>query len=431
MIGTASARATNRRGPDSHVRISFMLTSSILVALLLSTAAGESTPGPAVQGVATDPWPAQPRPPLYRMEPRGYTMGLGVSFFSGTVAFRPNGRTLVSDGGDLSIDVAHADPYSLANLDEIQSQVLFNSRPSPSRLTIVDDPAGISRRIVTAVPTGSMSTLTIRTSWPAIAFASRVDEAGAATVTWPREWPEDVRPFLEPSPFIESADPRFRDFVDEVSGGRLRRTSIYLAAKDLVRNAILQYRNVQGEVVVRSVPDDNSQGLELSLGTTRILGYHVRGASQSIGQLQLSPPDLVCTCVAVLRAAGIPARPVIGIDSGKGDQSGRKLPRDRTSFAVWAEFRLPGKGWIPFDPWQMRGQGLRQLKVQQPWRWFGTIRDLNRRVALAYDFAPSGCGTISPWPGGWAMAISWRSDGRAFPTGTIEPILISRGSIRP
>ena len=183
--------------------------------------------------------------------------------------------------------------------------------------------------------------------------------------------------------------------------------------------------------MVRSVPDNDAPGLEVSLGTPRVLGYHVRGASQSIGQIQLSPPDLVCTCVAVLRAAGIPARPVIGIDSGKGTQSGRKLPRDRTSFAIWGEFRLPGKGWVPFDPWQMRGQGLRQLKVQQPWRWFGTIRDLNRRVALAYDFAPSGGGTTSPWPGGWAIAIAWRSDGRAFPTGTIEPILISRGRIRP
>lgn len=407
-----------------------MLTCAILTALALTSSAMEVAEVATATTVAADRWPARPNPPLYRSNPRGYTMGLRVSFetMRGDVV---GGADFISNGGELSIDVAHADPYSLSNLDEIESQVLFNGHPNPPRFTIVNDPDGISRRIVTPVPSGQMSLLSIRTAWPAIAFASRVDEKSAAAATWPRSWPADVVPFLEPSTFIESNDPRFAAFVEQVSGGRLRRTAIYYAAKDLVRRAILEYRNVRAETVVRSVPDvDNGNSWVIDASSPAILGFRVMGAANSIGQLQISPPDLVCTCVAVLRAAGIPARPVIGIDSGRSTRSGGRRPRDRTHFAVWGEFRLPGCGWVPFDPYQMRGQGLQHLTVQQPWRWFGTIRDLNRRVALAYDFAPFCCGTVPSWPCGWALAMSWRSTG-ASPAGFVEPVLISRGTVRP
>ena len=73
--------------------------------------------------------------------------------------------------------------------------------------------------------------------------------------------------------------------------------------------------------------------------------------------------DYCALWVALLRAAGIPARPVVGIWA------------DRTNgWHVWAEFMLPGGVWLPVDP---------QIGDRTPWNrqyYFGSGD--NRRVAL-------------------------------------------------
>ena len=74
---------------------------------------------------------------------------------------------------------------------------------------------------------------------------------------------------------------------------------------------------------------------------------------------------------------------MIGVQTSK---QGRV--RGRPVFASWAEFYLPDVGWIPFDPLVMRGKGLRSLDVRKPWAEFGTMKDLNRRIPLAYHFIP-------------------------------------------
>ncbi|MFI5385670.1 MAG: transglutaminase-like domain-containing protein [Fimbriimonadales bacterium] len=74
--------------------------------------------------------------------------------------------------------------------------------------------------------------------------------------------------------------------------------------------------------------------------------------------------------VACCRNAGIPARTVAGITLGNN------------AWHVWAEFYLPGFGWIPADPAYSNGlcpDG--SLPV-----YFGTIPELNQRAAVSYGF---------------------------------------------
>ncbi len=195
-------------------------------------------------------------------------------------------------------------------------------------------------------------------------FSCRIDEEAAARVAWPREWTEAVKDGLRPQFFIESDDPIFAATVERVAGSELRMVPPYYAAKDLVRYCIKEM-TVSGSGVRR--------------GRAGVLhGMELVGAKQAALQRRGTEHDLVCVCVAVLRAAGIPARPVIGVEEDK---------RGRNTFVSWAEFYLPEAGWVPFDPEVMRGKGLHR-HVREPWPEFGTLDDLNERVPLAYHFIP-------------------------------------------
>ena len=59
--------------------------------------------------------------------------------------------------------------------------------------------------------------------------------------------------------------------------------------------------------------------------------------------------DISSVFVALARAAGVPAREVFGLRLGK------KSEQDMTGgYHCWAEFYLPGTGWIPVDPADVR-----------------------------------------------------------------------------
>jgi transglutaminase-like putative cysteine protease len=214
----------------------------------------------------------------------------------------------------------------------------------------------------------------------AMTYSSRIDDAAAAQIPWPREWPDEVADGLKPQRYIESDDPIFKQTVDRVSDGRLRMVPPYVAAKELVRYTI-------NELPV------TGDGLDYGRMQT-LHGLELFGAKLAAEKQLGSPHDLVCACVAMLRAAGIPSRPVIGVYEDATD-------RDREKLISWAEFYLPDCGWIPFDPNEMRGKGIRHRDVRDPWPEFGTMRDLNERIPLGYAFLPQRSAPTPERPAVW------------------------------
>ncbi len=114
---------------------------------------------------------------------------------------------------------------------------------------------------------------------------------------------------------------------------------------------------------------------------------HVRGCGLGDVEVTLAKrsgkcADISSVFVAVARAAGVPAREVFGLRLGKKDKE------DITGgYHCWAEFYLPGYGWVPVDPADVRKIMLKKglnLKEARKYReyYFGAVDQY--RVALVH-----------------------------------------------
>jgi transglutaminase-like putative cysteine protease len=168
-----------------------------------------------------------------------------------------------------------------------------------------------------------------------------------ARCTWPREWPEEVRSALEPQKGIESNEPFAKAIVTQALGDQLRATAPWFAAKEILRTVATGFRSVSSDALERR-------------GAGRVVGLKMDGARFSVEREFGSQHDLVATCVAALRAAGIPARPVVGISEERS--SSAPGARKRTILISWGEVFMPEVGWVPFDPLRLRGSAVRSLR---------------------------------------------------------------------
>ena len=234
------------------------------------------------------------------------------------------------------------------------------------------------------VPIGPQRFSSIGVSAEVASWNSVVNEGMAAATTWPAQWPSDVNMALQPQALIESDEPIFKETIDSLFGQNLRMTPPWLVAKALTQYTCTKIK-VSGSRIIRG-------------GQGQVRGLNLQGALATAISGRGTRADLTCTCIAMLRAAGIPARPVVGISEEV--KSGDEL-------TTWAEFFLPGSGWVPFSPWQMQKAGVRSWKLDRPWRYFGNWNTLNEHVPFAWSFAPGDGSTAhDTWAiWGWTRAV--------------------------
>ncbi|MCH2154024.1 MAG: transglutaminase-like domain-containing protein [Phycisphaerales bacterium] len=251
------------------------------------------------------------------------------------------------------------------------------------------------------VPVNATNFATISVSAEILSFSSQIDEEIAMATPWPAQWPGELSAALQPQALIESDEPVFKETLAKIFGTNLRMNSPYLAAKKIV-----QYCCVNIGV----------SGNRLIGNRTAMRGINVSGALATAQSGRGTRADLTCVCVAMLRAAGIPARPVIGLS---------QLNRQAKEPTTWAEFFLPNSGWVPFSPWEMQNAGVRSWKPERPWRFFGTWKDLKENIALSWSFAPGdGSTAYDAWGiWGWTRSAPWAP----FPT----PVQLTQEPGRP
>ncbi len=165
--------------------------------------------------------------------------------------------------------------------------------------------------------------------------------------------PVEVQPFLQPSRWVPTDGEVERMARKAVEG----------------RKGILEKARAVYDWVVEN--------------TTR--NPNVRGCGLGIVEVTLSKrsgkcADLSSVYTAMARAVGVPAREVFGLRLGKNPE------QDITGgFHCWAEFYLPGTGWVPVDPSDVRKimlvnqWSLERVKAQREY-YFGAVDGL--RITL-------------------------------------------------
>ena len=324
-----------------------------------------------------------PQFPLARVKPRVYEATISADVF-GTSIDALETAPLEAKRSEIIIPMiirgaySAIDPASIKVAGQINGQT-YRVGDVPWKLR-GPHPDGTGEVVVEFVDIRAQS-MGVKVTWREQSWLATINDRAALQITWPVEWPEEVREYLKPSPWIESDDELFVNFIQQITQGNLRKVTPYAATKELLRETITRFRSISGT---------GNERRDLGL----IAGLQLVGAREAASAESGSPNDLVCTCIAVLRAAGIPARPVVGIVKELTDNL-----RERTQWRTWGEFYLPKTGWVPFDPNDMRGSGFQFKALDVAWPGFGNVKNLDERIPVAYRFQPEG--SKWEWPPVW------------------------------
>lgn len=167
-------------------------------------------------------------------------------------------------------------------------------------------------------------------------------------------FPAEVKPYLEETAFIP-LDGKVREVALKATKGK----------KGVLQKAEAVY----------------DWTIENTFRDPDVQGCGIGDVEMTLAQRGGKCADISSVFVAVARSAGIPAREVFGLRLGKKDGD------DITGgHHCWAEFYLPGYGWIPVDPADVRKAMLvnkLELKDAREYRdyYFGAVDTY--RIALA------------------------------------------------
>lgn len=237
---------------------------------------------------------------------------------------------------------------------------------------------------------GYAENILARTTYQVQRWELEVDEAAAASATWPREWPSGMDRFLKAEPGVDPTHAGLKAFADSATKGGARSVGPYLA----VRNAAL--------AIVRGWKLPNSgTSVYGQKGGLRGLNFTVNGP-WGFDAGGGTPVELAATCTAAVRALGVPCRVVycLGRKSRSNDQ---RSGTSGSEFRMICEFFLPNIGWIPFDPMMMRQHTAGGMAAI---RGFANIPDIQDALPLAFLTVPKGyekADRVALW--GWKRGL--------------------------
>ncbi len=268
------------------------------------------------------------------------------------------------------VPVSILDTWWKVDPRSFQTRMSTDSVPLPPAMTnlIVTQSRWGDSRVEISIPNFVEFRLGVDLTWIVETWSCQFDEAAAAKEQMPAKWPEEVEKWRRASPGIDPQDPQVQELRRQI----LQRVSVdtppVYVAKEIIRT---------GSRILKS--GDHKEGNRFGNWSR---GLEIRGSSQALATQIGSESDVVCICIALLRATGFPARPVIGlVDRGKyldNSLSAKKL-------GMWGEVYLHNCGWVPFDSDLIRGGISPSNRVDQRWDGFGSDDEFNERVPITHE----------------------------------------------
>jgi len=379
-----------------------VLTSSAIT-LAATTVQARSTP--AQTPPTGTPSPGTPTPPapmpqasiaMMRSDPKVRQMQLEISLY-GTYQTTPQQPTQLQPGQPQPAGYQNT-PFQLRGTTKIAVPILIRTSWCDTDFSTLDarvmvdgfqsklDPATVFTRTASGPeallvygikPQNSAGQNEIRVSarWQLQRWELSVDENLAARSTWPRKVDPKFNRFLGPEPGMDPTNPLVLRIADGATNGGARSASPFVAARNAVAAIAAGFKSVTGGTSDFG-PD----------GALRGISFSPDGISWGLDAGRGSPVEICATCVAGLRAIGIPARLVYCIDEGDETPQGTA----KSKFRFIGEFFLNDIGWIPFDPMQMRMKGIATRRGNGPIRGFANVDDLETCTPFAFRTVPDG-----------------------------------------
>ncbi len=228
---------------------------------------------------------------------------------------------------------------------------------------------------------------------PMTCWQIKYDEKAADLVAWPTSWPavaastftdtqrigknragNDIVLMEHTAPIIQELLKKWTNEKDPKS----------------IRPAVLA-KFLAGQVLEYIQPTGDGLRVNKNSGFE---GFELIGAEQAFVQRRGTEHDIACALAAMYRAAGLPARLVIGYDISKEKGKDSSFLSKKSSsvplFRTWVEFALfedtaSKEIWVPVDINRQRKISSRN---SSNWKFFGDHDELDTVLPIAHQFHP-------------------------------------------
>lgn len=262
---------------------------------------------------------------------------------------------------------------------------------------------------------------------PMTCYKTRFDEQAALRVNWPtNDWPAPVKAVFQPQVYIETS-PDGKPYNQE----KLKNAIANWCGPDPRAHPPARLAKMIAAEVVRFVqPSGDGRS---TLRTGDLQGFALDGIDAVIETGRGTEFDLTCLLTSLYRAAGLPARILIGVEAQNVDRKFLEKKSSRGTLRSWVEFALYDEdnntlNWVPVDIVRIRKQSSRPQPIDRPWKYFGTHDDLNLIAPIASHFHPPTSVIAYSVPGLWGWMVTPAPPAEAYQSLSFDAY---RDSIRP
>jgi Transglutaminase-like superfamily len=295
-----------------------------------------------------------------------------------------------------------------SSVAEMSGVLKLNNRASDRQLTLLPEqyPCGATLARWEAKDwSGTEASLAIKIR--AQCYSTEMDEAAAMKLTWPANWTKTLQSCFEPQMYIDvGPDAAYdmtpvKDLVKRWMRGKDPKSQPPMLVAKVLAGELSKYVQLSGSGIANG-----------RMG--QVEGLQLQGAAETARKGRGSPFDAVALMAAVYREVGLPARIVVGWDSGKSKENddggflNTGKGKGKEKLHAWVEIGLMNNSeeiWIPVDLLKLKKSGSQLPPYDKPWPYFGTHPELDSIIPFAFHYFPPTTVRSYGSPGFWGWLV--------------------------